>query len=484
MIKEDLFELIKSMSTAEKRLFKLKASTYNKHDKNSQLFDVYANLKDLRKLDKVVAKKLTTPRIHKLHSELYQQLQVFFAEEEIKSDRKLQLQQKIFTARNFVTRKLFKQASNIIEKVLQEALHFEWYLIAFEAISIKQKLTNYLSSQKGSEDVREKLTATFDFIINRIYETNRRFVIYNKLLNAYRLKGPARNKTEIKYYRSLTKNIDLEYGEDFSIQRNNILIKTNLSLLCQEQENSLNNKKTLLELYESYEHISSLNPRDCLIAYYNYAGELIEQNEMATAKIILDKMEVMISKHKNTKIFLLYHWGLSLTYAIRKQDSKQSLLFANKIAPLIWDDGDAIYKNYISVKITVAYLLSNEFHQALDFINLILNSPIKTQRKDCYSLLLMYEIVIFIKLGWQDMALSKLPSLIRYLKLHYNKNAFEDWCVGLLRKLISAEKKQYQKHIKNALQTIKAVRDNDLSVNILEVGEIEIWLQHEIITGN
>ena len=35
MIKDDLFELIKTMTTAEKRLFKLKASTYKKDDKSS-----------------------------------------------------------------------------------------------------------------------------------------------------------------------------------------------------------------------------------------------------------------------------------------------------------------------------------------------------------------------------------------------------------------------------------------------------------------
>ena len=60
-----------------------------------------------------------------MHSELYKKLQSFIGDEEIKNEQKYRLYKNIFIARALLKRKLYKQANNIIEKTITEAIEFE-----------------------------------------------------------------------------------------------------------------------------------------------------------------------------------------------------------------------------------------------------------------------------------------------------------------------------------------------------------------------
>ena len=86
-LKEELIELVGTMSPAEKRLFKLTITPYRKDAKISQLFDCYVGVKTLEQLKKRMTKEFSTKRVEKMHSELYQKLLVFMAEQEIKSKK-------------------------------------------------------------------------------------------------------------------------------------------------------------------------------------------------------------------------------------------------------------------------------------------------------------------------------------------------------------------------------------------------------------
>lgn len=480
MIKDDLFELIKTMTAAEKRLFKLKASTYKKDDKSSLLFDVYASSSSLGIVEKELSRKIVSKRLGKLHSELYQQLQVFFAEEEIKSGKKFQLFQKILTARSFLKRKLFRQSDQIIQKVIKEALHYEMYEIVLEALGVKQMLSNHTSKNKGSNQDRIEVINEWEFIIDKIHAVHTRFIGYNKLLHEHRIKGSARNKEEINYYQNLVQHINLEEGEGLRIRRNNILIKSILRILVQTGESSTDLKRSLIKLYDEYEHLARLNPRDLAISHYNLANELIRENEMEEASVILYKLNNIINEEKETAFLKPYSKSLSLAYFVRLSNKEKSLKLANELAPSVHKEGDATYINFYSVKIIVAYLLSAKYDLALDFINSILNNQIKDSRKDCYSLLLFYEIIIYIKLDWHSMAESKLLGLVRYLKLHYNKSSFENWSISFLRKLIKAKGKGEKIIMEKAFQNIDKIKDDELSVGILGVGEFEVWLRNEM----
>lgn len=480
MIKDDLFELIKTMTAAEKRLFKLKSSTYKKDDKSSLLFDIYANASSLKGVDKELSKKEVTKRLAKLQSELYRQLQVFFAEEEIKSGKKFQLYQKILTSRSFLKKKLFRQSNQIIEKVIKEALHYEMYEIVLEALGVKQMLSNHTSVEKGSNEKRMEVINEWEFIVDKIHAVHTRFIGYSKLLNEHRVKGPARNDEEVTHYQSLVEHINLEEGEGCRIRRNNILIKSILRILVQTGESSIDLKRSLIRLYDEYEHIARLNSRDLAISYYNLANELVRENEMVEAEAILEKLKNIIDEEKEIEFLQPYYKSLSLSYFVRLANKEKALSIANQLAPSMHKEGDATYINFYSVKIVVAYLLSNEYDAALDFINSILNNQIKDVRKDCYSLLLFYEIAIYIKLNLHSIAESKLLGLIRYLKLYYNKSSFEDWSISFLRQLIKSKENDEKEIMKNAYQNIDKIKADDLSIGILGVGEFEVWLGNEI----
>lgn len=157
--------------------------------------------------------------------------------------------------------------------------------------------------------------------------------------------------------------------------------------------------------------------------------------------------------------------------------TKKALEYAKEFNGFLENTDDLIYLNFIAVKIAISYITNNQYEEALEPINTVLNRNIKNLRKDCYSLLLTYEIIIYAKLEWVDLIDSKIKALDRYLKTHYNKTAFEKWLINFLNR---TQKIEFKQACIESYNTIESLNNDSLSKSILNLSEFKIWLEIEL----
>ena len=479
MIQTDILELVMSMSKSERRLFKIATKTYSHKEINliESLFDIYCKNDDVKKINQKARSKISSSRLNRMHSELYKKLQSFIGDEEIKNEQKYRLYKNIFIARALLKRKLYKQANNIIEKTITEALEFEIYPVLVEAFSIKQFLQKYIGSLKDGLSIEKSFLLDFSEVIQKNYTYYKNFNIYTQLQSEFAKNGPIRNEDKISEFNKLTENIKIDIQQGFNINKVNLLCLSMLGKLKQDSEIVLETKQNLYQNYLDHPKFIEYNPSEFFLTCYNYAGNLIAANQLENVGEMLEKLEKLAKNKDSLRNKEFFIKGLQLSYYLKNTNYLKSLKYAQDFQLFLQTTDDYIYLNFIAVNIVIAYLINEQYETALESINTVLNRNIKTLRKDCYSLLLTYEIIIYIKLEWLDLVDSKIKSLNRYLKLHYNKTAFEKW---LLKFLNRTQKTNFNEACIDAYNSLDALNSDLLSKGILNLSEFKIWFESEL----
>ncbi len=480
MLKKDLFVLINSMTSSEKRLYKLKKITYQKDSKLASVFDWFTKYNDYNKLEKFLTQQKEFKRIGKFYSELYENLLSFFAEEEIKKTRSFKLYQKIFAAKNLMSRQLVEQADNILKKVIKEAEYYEMYEILLLASILQQHIFNNKSKFKKSDVHIKKIIQRKENAMKQLSDIYIKTLLCDQLFSQHRLKGAFNNQEEQEFYQQKIDTIDFDNDDNYRTQRRNLLLKIIYTKVINQRKQSCEEQGKLYHLYKKHEHISKLNIREYSYTINNYAAALVEFKEFDKATIVLKEMKELIEEYDELRFLEKNYLGLKLSYFIKAQDVKECLRYAKIVSKKIITSKDVTYKNYISVKIIVAFIINKKYNEGIDFINTILNDQVNFLRKDCFALILIYEIFIYLKLGYFKLIESKMKNLKNFLKNHYQKDIFEEWSIQFLNQYSKKDSSNEQQIIINAQTEIKELKKIELAKNIIEMGDVEIWLEHEL----
>lgn len=282
MIKNDLLELVQSLSKSERRMFKLSLKTYSNKDENilESLFDIYCKNKQLVNVNKKASTKISSSRIKKMHSELYKKLQNFIGIAEIKEERKYKLYNNIFIARAFLKRKLYNQAYNITFKTIQEAEEFEIYPVLVESYGIMQFLEKQIGAIKKPNPFKDSFLNDYLDVIEKNYTFYKSFNTYAHLLNEFSKNGPTRDKFKILEYEKLVNKININYSNGFNINKVNLLCLSMLGHLNQNTKLLIDSKENLYLNYINNPKFIKHNPTEFFLTCYNYAGNIIEGNQM------------------------------------------------------------------------------------------------------------------------------------------------------------------------------------------------------------
>lgn len=140
--REPVFDLIKSMTKAEKRNFKLYATRLagNQEAKFLSLFDYLDSVDEYdeaKVLQKCPVKKEQLPNM-KAH--LYRQLLVSIRLLDVQHSNAMQLREQLDFARILYDKALYKQSDKMLEKVIDQAFAIEEYTIAIDAVHFQAKI--------------------------------------------------------------------------------------------------------------------------------------------------------------------------------------------------------------------------------------------------------------------------------------------------------------------------------------------------------
>ena len=195
---EPVFELIRSMSKAEKRNFKLYATRLsgNQQAKFIALFDCLDGMEEYnekRILQRCPIKKEQLPNM-KAH--LYKQILVSIRLLEVQHSLHMQLHEQLDFARILYNKGLYQQSSKLLAKAADLALQSEQYTVALDFIELQKKIDTQ-NTTRGMISKSEKLNRLADTLCDRITRISELANIATQLYGLYLQLGYTRTQKDI-----------------------------------------------------------------------------------------------------------------------------------------------------------------------------------------------------------------------------------------------------------------------------------------------
>ena len=152
---DNLFDLIKSLSKAEKRNFKLYANRQNgNHEaKFIQLFDAMDSLLEYDEAKIMKRCPVTKLQLSNMNAHLYNQILVSLRLLNVQHNSILQIREQMDFARILYDKGLYKQSLKELDKAKTMALEYNQYTLALDAIEFQNVIESLYLNRSMADNV-------------------------------------------------------------------------------------------------------------------------------------------------------------------------------------------------------------------------------------------------------------------------------------------------------------------------------------------
>ncbi len=443
-----LFQLIKSLSKAEKRSFKIFATRTNTRDpKFISLFDAIDKSDSYD--EAVIVKKvkgLKKRQLSNLKAHLYRQILISLRLTNINYNVDIQLREQIDYARILYNKGLYTQSLRILEKAKEIAANNNrdsqtYDILVFEKIIESQYITRSLKSRA------DKLVKETDEILGTLRRYNTLSNLSIRLYGIYIKNGHVRNQKDFENIQSFFKS-ELE--------------KINLDNLTFFEE---------LYLYISYAWYS-LIIQDFLLQY-KYAQKWVNLFRNKPDMLTLEPIWYIKGMHVLLEaLFVLEHYDkheIELKHLeefaenppIRNNENLETLSFMYSYTSKInshfiigtFSEGiemvpelmDKLEKYSNSVdphrvlvfyyKIASLYFGAGETEKSIFYLNKIINYPDQHLREDLHCFARILNLIAHYEMGNQTLVDYQIRSTYRFLRKMNDLNKVQEEVLKFLRNL-------------------------------------------------
>lgn len=479
MRKEDsLHQLIRSLDSSEKRLFKIFTNQNTSKKSNYiELFDVIGKMTNYD--ETLLKKKIKNANTLKNLAQAKKYLKELILKSMCEHDEKTTKDEvnELLKQAAFLNKKnQFKEQWKKLVKAQELAEKHELFT---QILLILDQQMKYLiefdfdASVKFLKPYKLKKKETLDkiIILESLYVSNR--IVFQVLRKS--------NSSITKETKKMLSSEVAQYHEDKIIKFKSLRIenrfytlKCNYLYILRENKNLLAYRKKNVDLFKDKPHFK--NDYDFLIIYFNYITTIFRIGDMKLLKSELDNIEQYKLKTKNNEGEFFQNYVLNkLLYFLNTGNLDEAFSMNTEIK-----NGLKKYKHKINASslmailynYTLIYLLNEDYNNALYWIDEIdnINSEV---RKDLVSFSKVLKIICHYEL--ENIAL--LESLYRSFKRNNESTVFELFLTKEIYKLSrsnSFEKKTIFENI------INEIDQNSKKNYIVGKDFLKIWLKSKM----
>lgn len=465
---DSLFYLIKSLSKAEKRHFKLYAKRTNadRDAKFIQLFDILDQLKEYD--EKVVmgkASQIKPSQFSNTKAHLYRQILKSLRLLEINQNADIEIREHIDYARVLYSKGLYRQSLKILDRIKlkaiehhQDVLHLE--IVDFEKLIEGQYITHSM------ENRAESLTRETTGLTQTITRTQEFSNLSLSLYGLYLKLGSVRNEADYQmvsrfYYRQMPKYDP----QDLSVNEKLYLYQAMVwfHYIVQDFVKCYRYGQAWVDLFNEHPELKSSKPDLHVKGLHNLLAALFNIQHYQKYRVVLKELETLDAQSANENISILIflytyngkinlHFmegrftdGLSLIHPLEKKmvqlegklDHHRVLLFYYKIACLYFGSGDN--------------------QNAVKYLNRIINFRDVNLREDIHCFARILNIIAHYELGNNDLLEYQIKSTYRFLVKMDNLQKVQKEIIKWLRrtpKMVEADVRGEFISLKARLQEI------------------------------
>jgi hypothetical protein len=495
---EHLFQLVKTLTKAEKRNFRLYVTRNQDSEdlKFIRLFDVLDKQKDYD--ESIIFKKV--PEIKKeqlsnLKAHLYKQLLTSLRLLHKNRNADIDIRENIDYAKILYTKGLYIQSLRILDKAkgLAESNHqdlLKLEVIEFEKLIESRHITR---SQEGrSDELANEATATMQRLINVSKLSNLSLQLYGLYLQM----GHARNEDDLKKIQDyLSTHIQ---GDPLSISVTHmgfferVYYYQCLVWYCYITQNWKSYYKYAYKWVELFEDEPLMKINDTslyLKGIHNLLNSLYMTLDHERLSKILNNTELYLQKHddsldENTRAIAFHH---IYSAKINKHFLEGSFTEGVKLIPSIESQlkelSGRLDEHRILIfyyKIACLYFGNGNFDKTIDYLNKIINLKTGSLRTDIQCFARMLHLIAHYEKGHFALLEYLIKSVYRFLLKHGDMSGVMQEILKFLKKSLFIKQKDLKQEFHALKEQLEKIAINPFERRSFVYLDVIAWLESKV----
>lgn len=453
---DPLFQLIKSLTKAEKRYFKL-YTTKQKASENAKfikLFDIIDKQKDyneskiLEKEESIKGQQLSNLKAH-LYRHILKSLRSFNSNEDID----LQIRELLDHSTILYNKCLYDQCVKMLEKAKQTAEKYDKNLLLLEITEFEKRLvTKFIRT--NIEDKVSQLIKASDQINEKINNINTFSNLTIKLYSFYLKIGFLRNHKDFELVNSFLYSTLPVFQEDqLSFDEKMYLYNSfaGYYFFIQDFDRGYEYAKKWLSLFENSPELIIPKIEMYIRAINNL---LVSQSKLHKYDEFKTTINKLLAIQNNTELKLTENIRLLLfkytsTHRINRYFMLGEFTEGSEIIPEIAKSleefENLLDTHYIIIfyyKFACMYFGDSNYHQVVFWLNKIINMKDVDLRSDIHSFARILNLISHYELGNLDLVDYYIRSTYRFLIKKNDLHLFQKIIMKFIRKLSSITRDQ------------------------------------------
>jgi hypothetical protein len=402
-LKDNLFQLIKSLTASEKRNFSLYANRLEVNI-DSKFLSLFAIIDKMENYDEnvIIKNNITTKKqLSNLKAQLYRQILVSLRMNPLNQDNRYVIREQLDFATILHKKGLFKQSLKVLDKVKKFAIDREEKDIVYEIIELEKTI----ESQYTVKDNEERI----DFLISQsedIFKSNHKAsMLSNLYLKIYSIAikiGYVKNvheKKELEIF-FISKLPKYEFKQ-LGVREKLLLYNAHLmyNFVVQDYISCYRYSSKCINLFYENEQVIHTNPVWFLkLSSYVLESLFIIKHKKYFSNA-LTRLEETVSnpnfpKNDNTNsIYFFCIYNSRFNEIFLDYDLKKGLDLINEFLIVLKKHKDFLDEHRIMVfyyKIASIYFLNENYKKCIEFVNRIIENKSLVMREDllCFSRIL------------------------------------------------------------------------------------------------
>ncbi len=490
-----LFQLIKSLSKAEKRNFKLYTSKgkNGEEPKFLQLFDILEKQKEYNEADILKkAKNIKSRQLSNLKSHLYKQILKSLRLQQLNNDQEINIREWIDYAKVLYNKGLYKQSLKILEKIKNTALRHQKPVLHYEIIEF-EKLIELQYITRSMENRADELTSEASNAAAKITSAGSYSNLALKLYSLYLKVGSVRNKKDMlmisQFFSSHfhpPQNISqCTFYEKLYIYQSYVWYYN----IIQDFVKCYKYSKKWVELFRDdpdmiqnqtdlyLKGINNLLVSLHMTRYHSmFKQELDNLTELSTQK------EIPLNDN-NLLLYNLFKYTHTINYHFLEGTFKEGTKLIPEINNFIEENRQRLDNHRVLVfyyKIASLYFGSGDYRNAIVYLNHILNYRDTSLRGDIHCFSRLLNLVSHFELGHDDLIEYQVKSTYRFLYKMDNLQEVQKEILAFLRRLSRIEPGKLKDEFRKLHEKFVSLENNPFEKRAFYYLDMISWLESKI----
>jgi hypothetical protein len=491
--KDNLFVLIKSLSSSEKRQFKLYA---NRLENNTDAkFLMLFNLLDKMNVyseDVILKSKVVTKlQISNLKAHLYKQILVSLRMNPVNQNIRIQIREQLDFATILYHKGLYKQSLKILDKIKNIAIDHEEKNIAFEIVELEkviesQYITRSIAGRADELAIQAKTLSKQNVIASKL--SNLSLQLYGMMLKSGYAKTDAEMNEITSYFDNKLPKFKIE---ELDFREKLWLYKAHLwhSFLIQDFLMCYKYASKWVDLFNENQQMIFLNPvwylkgntylLECLylIKHKSYLKKVLENLEKTISLDAFPKNDNLSS------LYFISFYNTKFNLHFLEGNFADGFYLVDEVIKKIKKNEDRIDEHHIMVfyyKIACLYFGAGENKKCIEFLKKIIENKNLSMREDLMCFARVLSLVAHYDEGLDYQLEIQLKSTYTFLIKMNELHEVQREMIKFLKNLGSIYPNQLKTEMKKLLERLKIYENHPYEKRAFLYLDIISWLESKI----